>query len=607
MKTVTFGLKRRIFQAKYCSILIFCFGSFLVSFYLGPVRYTQRIILLIFLWAAASSGFNIISGYGGQTVFGYMMFVGTGAYTSVILFKFLGVSPWIGIWIGAIIACITAVIIGYPTLRLRGAFFAMATMAFPLITFALICNLGWEELTIPFTGHGPVSMQFTDTRFYVLTALVLLCGILVFISSMEDSRLGYALKALKENETAAEGLGIDTFKIKLFAFVGSAAVGGLVGTIYAFGILFVLTAHAVFGLFIIVRILAIASVGGLGTLWGPVVASAILVPVGEYLNSQFGDELPGLQDIIYGVALIFAILFMPEGIWGKVAKMVHRKGRLPVLSGDQDSYRIESFRPIEDMDCASEKGHLKKESNLILRLEGVSKSFGGVKALSDLSIEIPRGKIVGVIGPNGSGKTTLFNVIHGYLKPERGRVLFEGEETTHLRPHDLCARGIGRTFQVPQIFHTFTVHENIMMGTFAKVKDIVRVREIAKEVAFSVGLTGKLYERAIGLSILETKKLEFARALATSPKLILVDEPMAGLNLDETLGIGELMLRIAKQGVTILVIEHFVDSLIRIADIMVGMDRGQRIAVGTPAEVTSNPHMIEAYLGAKWRSRYAKN
>lgn len=607
MNAATLGLART-FKSKYFPIIVFCAGCILVSFYLGPVRYIQRVLLLILLWAAATSGFNIISGYGGQTVFGFMMFVGTGAYTSVILFKFLGVSPWLGIWVGAIIACLIAVIIGLPTLRLRGAFFAMATMAFPLITFALICNVGFEELTIPFTGHGPGSMHFSDTRYYVLTAIVLLGSVLVFIKKMENSRFGYALKALKENETAAEGLGVDTFRIKLIAFTASAAIGGLVGTIYAFSILFVLTVHAVFGLFIIVRILAIGCVGGLGTLWGPVVASALLVPVGEYLNSQFGDQLPGLQDIIYGIALMAAILFMPEGICGKVAKLFRKRYPLQAVPQKQIDYThgIESFSQIRNQSLSGEKGKSSGNSNSILRLEGVSKSFGGVTALSDLSIEIPSGKIVGIIGPNGSGKTTLFNVIHGYLTPERGKVFFEGEDTTYLKPHDLCVRGIGRTFQVPQLFRNFTLHENIMMGTFAKQRNILKVSTIADEAAFSVGLTHKIYDHAIGLSILEAKKLEFARALATFPKLILVDEPMAGLNHEETLVIGELMMRIAKQGITILVIEHVVDSLIRIADIMIGMDRGQKIAVGTPAEVTSNPHMIEAYLGAKWRSRYAK-
>lgn len=595
------------FRSRYLSILIFCLVCLGASLYFGPVRYIQRVILLIILWAAATSGFNIISGYGGQTVFGYMMFVGTGAYTSVILFKFLGISPWIGIWVGAVIACIIAVIIGFPTLRLRGAFFAMATMAFPLITFALICNVGFEELTIPFTGHGPVSMQFTDMRYYVIVALILLGGILVFIKNMEGSRFGYALKALKENETAAEGLGVDTFRVKLVAFVGSAAVGGLMGTVYAFSILFVLTVHAVFGLFIIVRVLAIGCVGGLGTLWGPVVASSLLVPIGEYLNSQFGDQLPGLQDIIYGLALMSAILFMPEGICGKVAKMIRGRSR-PQINLDQTGNLtgVETFRPIEKATPRAEGGSAHSSPDSILRLEGISKSFGGVKALSDLSIEIPRGKIVGVIGPNGSGKTTLFNVIHGYLKPERGRVIFEGEDTTYLKPHDLCLRGVGRTFQVPQLFHNLTLQENIMMGTFAKQRNVDKVRGIAEEAAFSVGLTRRVHELAVGLSILETKKAEFARALATFPKLILVDEPMAGLNHEETLAIGDLIKTIAKQGITILVIEHVVDSLIRIADIMVGMDRGQKIAVGTPAEVTSNPHIIEAYLGAKWRSRYAK-
>ncbi len=603
-----------ILWGNYLPILIFCVVAALISYFIGPIRYTQRIILLIFLWAAASSGFNIISGYGGQTVFGYMMFIGTGAYTSVLLFKFLGISPWFGIFVGAIIACSVALFIGLPTLRLRGAFFAMTTIAFPLITYALLCNLGLEEVAIPFAGLGPSSLYFTDIRSYVFLVVLVLGVILIIIRWIETSRFGFSLKALKQNETAAEGLGIDTYRTKLMAFMLSAGLDGIIGTIYAFSILFVLTVHSVFGLFIIVRILAIACVGGLGTLWGPVIASAILVPIGEYLNSQFGERHPGLQDIIYGMALIVAIIYMPEGIWGKISKALRRYpqrlfGPMKLIhTGTSDlkntdkQQRGESFK-FEDI----QPKIVKKNNGSILKIEGISKSFGGIMALKNVDIAVPEGKILGIIGPNGSGKTTLFNVIHGYLRPEKGRVFFEGQGATHYKPHALCRMGIGRTFQVPQIFHNMTVLENIMVGAFANDGNVPRARAVAGEVAKMMGLTSRVDDYAIGLSAWEAKMVEFARALATHPKLLLVDEPMAGLNPEETHRIGELIKAIVKTGVTVIVIEHVVQSLVKIADLMVGLDQGQKVAEGTPAEVTSNPHMIEAYLGPKWRERYANS
>jgi branched-chain amino acid transport system permease protein len=555
-----------------------------------------------------SSSFNIISGYGGQTVFGFMMFIGSGAYTSVLLFKFLSISPWLGICVGAVFACAIALFIGLPTLRLRGAFFAMSTMAFPLITYALLCNVGLEEVTIPYAGSNPYSLHFADTRYYVLLAVILLSVILVIIRWIETSRFGFSLKALKQNETAAEGIGIDTYKTKLMAFVLSAGLGGIIGTIYAFSILFVLTVHSAFGLFIIVRILAFACVGGLSTLWGPLIGAAILVPIGEYLNSEFGGSYPGLQDIIYGVALIVAIIYMPEGIWGKILKALRRPTEKSIRAETSDvrtidkRERAESFT-FEDIQFKT----AEKNNGSILKIEGVSKSFGGVMALKNLDIAVPRGKVLGIIGPNGSGKTTLFNVIHGYLRPEKGRIFFEGEGATHLKPHTLCRLGIGRTFQVPQIFHNMTLLENIMVGAFARDGNVARARALAEKVAERMGLISRGNDYAVGLSAWETKMVEFARALATQPKLLLVDEPMAGLNPEETNRIGQIIKAIAKTGVTVIVIEHVVQSLVKIADVMIGLDQGQKVAEGTSGEVISNPYMIEAYLGTKWRERYAKN
>ncbi len=599
----------------YYSIILVSGAGILVSYLMGLNSYAQRILLLIFFWAATCSAFNIISGYGGQVVFGYMMFVGTGAYTTVILFKFLGVSPWFGMWIGVVIAVIFALVIGLPTLRLHGPFFAIATVAFPLVMIPILNYVGLEEATIPFTGHGALSMQFKDPRYYVLIVVIFFAIVLSIVRAIERSRFGYALVALRQNETAAEGMGINTFKTKLIGFLISAGLGALLAAVYPFSVLYVITTSAVYGFFIIVRILSITIVGGLATLWGPLISAVILVPLGELLNSQFGDRYPGLQDIVYGAALIAAILYMPEGIWGKIQRSLHNRARKVEVS--RKSGTIEDSKQ-NIMDKILSQGSFKLESvqskivsasaeEPIIRIDGVYKSFGGVMALAGVSIKVPRNKIVGIIGPNGSGKTTLFNVINGYLEPERGRVLFEGKEITGLKPNAVCKLGIGRTFQVPQVFSDITVLDNIIIGGFNKADSVGGGRAIAAEIIRQMGLSSRASDQAVGLTISETKILELSRALATRPKVLLVDEPMAGLNPEETDRIGRILKMIAQSGVTIVVIEHVVQSLVKIADWMVGLDNGHKVAEGTPQEVISDPHIIEAYLGAKWRDRYVKS
>jgi len=597
----------------FIPILIVCAAGALISYLLGPGRFTQRIILLVILWAAASSSFNIISGYGGQVVFGYMMFVGTGAYTTVLLFKFLAVSPWFGMWAGVIVAVITALIIGLPTLRLRGAFFAVATIAFPLITFPILNHLGLEELSIPFTGHGASSMQFRDMRFYVLIATALLAIVLAIARIVESSRFGFALRALKQNETAAEAMGINTYWTKLMAFLLSAGMGALMGTLYAFGLLYVLTTHSVFGTSIIVRILSITIVGGMATVWGPPLAACFLVPIGEFLNSQFGDRCPGVQDIIYGVALIASTLYMPEGIWGKIRGSFHARSSrssVPIepLAAKNFTEKVAADKPhgcdLFVLEPIQPAALYKGTGEPILRIEGINKFFGGVHALADVTIEVPRGKIIGIIGPNGSGKTTLFNVINGFLKPETGRIIFEGRDITHFKPHSSCKLGIGRTFQVPQVLSNMTVLENIMIGAFNRWGNVSRAYAEAEKVAQQAGLSNRAYDRAAGLTMWETKMLEFSRALATRPRLLLVDEPMAGLNPEEANRIGEIITAIGNSGITVIVIEHIVHSLVKIADWMIGLDDGSKVTEGLPREVISDPHIIEAYLGAKWRERH---
>jgi ABC-type branched-subunit amino acid transport system ATPase component/ABC-type branched-subunit amino acid transport system permease subunit len=602
---------RLILVRKYLPIIIVCAFSVLISLLIGPNRYLQRMLILVLVWAAACSSFNIISGYGGQVVFGYMMFLGTGAYSTVLLFKFLEISPWFGMLIGAIVAAIIAFIVGLPTLRLRGAYFAVATVAFPLITIPILNHLGFEEISIPFVRRAS-AMQFADIRVYVILGAALLAVTLIIVRIIENSSFGFSLRATKQNQTAAEGMGIKTHRTKLLAFMLSAALGAVTGTVYAFGIQYMLSTHSMFGLFIIVRILSISIVGGLGTLWGPVMGAAILVPMGEFLSSEVGDRYPGVQDIVYGAAIVAAIIYLPEGIWGRVSGAFHHfLGRSARLIPPKAPKEVAIEKPFSmgslNLGSIWPEFLERKRGDSILQIRTISKSFGGVVPLLDVNIEVPRGSILGIIGPNGAGKTTLFNVINGYLTPDSGEILFQGEDVTGKKPHAICRLGIGRTFQIPQIFGDMTLLENICIGAVGKGYNVSKALAISRKIAEQLGISSRrCNDRAVGLSAMENKILEFSRALATQPELVLVDEPMAGVNPEEANEIGRMIKEISRNGITVVVIEHVVQSLVKISDRMVGLDAGRIVSEGTPEQVVSDPHMIEAYLGAKWKERYAK-
>ncbi|MFH0844753.1 MAG: branched-chain amino acid ABC transporter ATP-binding protein/permease [Pseudomonadota bacterium] len=608
-KTGRFALLCR----KYLAIFIVCIVALIICALLGDDRYYQRMLLLVLIWASARCSFNIISGYGGQIVFGYMMFLGAGAYTTVLLFRLLGVTPWIGMAIGSLVSAFIALMIGLPTLRLRGAYFAVATVAFPLITIPIVNNAGFEEVSIPFT-RAFSAMQFADIRAYVIIAAIFLVVVMIIVRMIETSRFGFALKALKENQTAAEGMGIDTFKMKMLAFILSAALAAIVGTIYAFGIQYMISTQSMFGLFIIVRILSISIVGGLATLWGPLVGATVLVPLGELLDAQIGDAYPGAQDIVYGAFLIAAIIYIPEGIWGKWLSLKDRFSKKPGMEALQAAGTEESdlerrfvLGPL-NLEFLSPEGLKGNGDGSILKVETVSKSFGGIMPLVNVNIDVTKGKILGIIGPNGAGKTTLFNVINGYLTPENGAIQFDGHDITRSKPHTVCRLGIGRTFQIPQILSHMTILENIMIGAFGKGMSVEEAAAISTRIAEQLGISlDRLNEKAVGLSSMEIKMMELSRALATRPSLLLVDEPMSGLNLEEAGQIGEVTQALARCGITVIIIEHFVQSLMKVADWMVGLDAGKIVAEGTPEKVTSNPHMIEAYLGSKWKERYAKS
>jgi len=570
--------------------------GFVLSFVVTE-RYHHRVLTLVFLWATMGLAWNIISGYAGQISFGHQAFFGIGAYVTVLLAAKLKLTPWLGLLGGVGVAVLAAVLIGTPTFRLAGIYFGLATLAYPLIFRIVMDYLGYQEVAIPMMREQPgLFMQFTEPRSFDLLALGILAATLVMSRLIETSRLGYSLRAIKENEQAAEAMGVDSFRCKMIAYMLSAAPAAVAGAVYAHAILFVVTPEAVFGVLVIVQTLTVCLVGGAGTLWGPIIGAAIMIPVSEILDTTMGDRLPGIQGVVYGAALMAVMMYAPEGLYWRARSMLLARTRRQVGAARPVSTAAEAEAAAPAVPAATRQ--------VLMDVRGISKAFMGLQALSDVSFDVREGEILGIIGPNGAGKTTLFNVLNGFLLPERGEVHWLGKSITGLQPHVVCRLGIGRTFQVMRLFPHLTVLENVMVGAFAHggSPDHARVSSLA--ALDLVGLADRSDVVPTGLTTLDLRLMELARCLATRPRLILLDEPLAGLSTDGVELMAVMIRRARSAAVTVAIIEHTIHALVKLADRLVVLDQGRRLAEGLPGEVTRTPAVIEAYLGTRWLARH---
>jgi branched-chain amino acid transport system permease protein len=562
--------------------------------------YYQLILSTVPIWATVALSWNLFSGYTGLISFGHATFFGLGAFTVALLAIKLDVSPWIGLLAAIFVGGLAAIVIGSITFRLRGHYFALAMLAYPALFIFVFDWMGFQELTFPIRRDEPLKyMQFADPRVNTVLAVLLMTAVLVITHLLERSRLGLAMLSIKQNEPAAETAGINTFRVKMIGFVMSGALGALAGGFYAV-VLQVVTPGGVLGVVVSAQSLILTLFGGIGTLWGPVIGAAVLVPLTETLRAQLGHQLPGIQNVIYGLTIMIVILVAPEGVYWKIRDLLAKRRAAPTpVAPAAVSHEHHAVAPVAAKVAPSGGG------DAILEVSGLSKSFGGLKALQDVTFTVKRGEILGIIGPNGAGKTTLFNVLNGIQKATSGSVRLDGKSTVGLRPSALCHLGMGRTFQVARPFERMNVLNNVVVGAIAASRDAGDALSRAHEALAIVGLDDMANAGVSALTNLELRLMELARALASKPKLLLLDETLAGLGAGEVEEILVVIQRLPSAGITVVIIEHTLHAMMRLANRFMVLDHGQVIAEGDPATVMANPDVINAYLGKKWVEMHA--
>lgn len=548
--------------------------------------YWSRILALIGFWAIVGASWNIIGGYAGQPSFGHSAFVGIGAYGTVILLN-AGIVPWLGVPCAVAVACVAALLIGYPTLRLRDVYFALATLVYPLILGLIVTYLELQEVLVPTHPEAQaLYMSWVDSRWFV--ALFGLIALLVWIALtlLERSRYRLILEAIRQDEETARSAGINTPLVKLVCFVASAALAALAGGVYI-QLIFVVTPN-VLSFDLSIQAILIALIGGIGRRAGGLIGAIILVPIANLTESWFGATSGGSQ-LAYGIALMVVVVAMPRGLVDQAERLL-RSARRGAASAAQPDGAAPALRVIE--------GSKTPHSSLLLEGRGLGKSYGGIVALDGIDIAVARGEFVGLVGPNGAGKSTLFDLLTGYQRPNAGRVFVAGADVTRQPSYEIARRGVRRTFQSARPFGRLSVLENVLIGSATSNGGTLDHEAGARAALAAVGLLAYQHVAASSLTPSQLRLLEVARAIASGPDLLLLDEPLAGLTAAETDGLLRVLRGLNEKGLAILIVDHNVGSVAQAVSRLVVIDRGVMIANDAPARVMRDERVVGAYLGA---------
>lgn len=560
-------------------------------------NYYVFVLANIALIAIVGIGLNILVGLTGQVSFGHVGFYAIGAYTVAILTTKMGWSFWPAWAAGSLLAGIMGAILALPALRVKGPYLAMITIAFSFIVQHAIVEMpgltGGQNGIMGIMPPDIVSSwgaEQTITVIAVITAAIMLIG----YTLLSRGTWGAAMRAVNDSETASQSIGLNPLAIKTAAFAVSAAVAGLAGGLFAPLSGFVTAETFSFMqsiLFVLVVIL-----GGAGTIAGPLVGAIIVGLLPELLASMESYRL-----MVFGALLLLVLWVAPNGVVGLCSQVIAKLKRKAALP-------LETIAPIDNVSLPA-----RERATLTAQELGIT--FGGVRAVSELSMHVPQGAVTSLIGPNGAGKTTALNMLSGFYTPSMGKVQLGKQSLAGLSAFRIARHGVARTYQTSQLFGSLSVEDNVTLamsrgrlgGLFSSGRYRNHaVRERARALLTFCGYNGSASIAASGLPHVDRRLVEIARALATDPDVLLLDEPAAGLSREDKARLATLLRKIAESGIGVALVEHDMTLVMSISDQLVVLDAGRRLAVGTPAEVQNNPEVKQAYLGESLEPRARK-
>ena len=547
----------------------------------------------------AAAGLNVLVGYAGQKSLGHAGLFAVGAYTAAIATVEFGLSPWLALVLACGFGALFGLVIAMPSVRVSGPSLAMVTIGFGIVVEKIVTEwtdifkgqAGFYGITAPSLG----GVTFTNLHWVWFVGALCIATHLM-LRSLLAGRYGRAFMAVQMAEPAAQSVGISVVRAKTLAFVISAVTCALAGAVVAQQNQYFNSDFITFNLSILLLVVVIF--GGSGSIYGPLLGAVILTLLDAWLA-----RWPALQHFTYGALLLFSLYLMPNGIAGALSGLSRRLRGAPAPKPEAPGRSVLSASPGPGA-----------TGGPLLVVHDLYKAYGGIVPVRNVSFSISAGKVHALIGPNGAGKTTLLNLLSGHVAPGGGSIRFEGKEIAGWPAHRVAALGIARTFQNLKLFGELSALDNVLLGAHLHVEtgfaasllglpSSRRAEATARADALALlndlGLGQRAHEQAKSLPYGLQRRLEIARALASRPKLLLLDEPAAGLNPQETHELGDVIRRIQQSGITVLLIEHHMDLVMGISQHVLVLDYGALIAEGAPDAIRKDPKVVAAYLGAE--------